>query len=295
MSSELIKLTRDWAVVAAALLVAGPIAGAVADGLRTSSGLESASPLTASSPVTGVLVGLVVVAIAIAYGVAVGRFVHLRLGLICAGLVLTWPAWRFGTVAALIRDAGDASPISGLVMEGAIFAAVLSVGCLAIVRWARPVEDDVLQDQPLKKVATTEPARPADWAIGGAAAALAGAAAAWLIAQSPLQGQVYAAAVAAGVAGGAVGRSVAGRAPILAILIGGLCLAVVGPLVSQMALSGDALTRLYAGQWPGLGLITPFDWLAGVLVGAPLGEMWARSMVDRQTEPAARLSAARSA
>lgn len=295
MSSELIKLTRDWSVVAGALLVAGPIAGAIADRLHSPTGLESASPLTSSGAVMGVLVGVAVVAIALGYGLLIGRLVHLRLGLICAGLVLTWPAWRFGTVAELLRDAGDGSPVSGLLIEGVLFAAMLSVGCAALVRWSRPVEQDALQEQPLKKSIPSEPSRPVDWAIGVGATMLAGLVAAWLLAQSPLQGQVYAAAVGAGVAGGAVGRSVAGRAPLLALLIGGFCLAVAGPIASQVGVSGDAMARLYAGQWPGIGLISPFDWLAGALVGVPLGEMWARSMVDRQVEPTARPRPIRSA
>ena len=288
MSSELIKLTRDWSVVAGALLVVGPIAGAIADRLISPSGLESASPLTSSGTLGGVMVGVAAVAIAIGYGLLVGRLVHVRLGLICAGLVLTWPAWRFGTVAALLRDAGDGSPVSRLLIEGVLFASILSVACISIIRWSRPVEQDALQEEPLKRNIPAEPARPTDWAIGAGSTVLAGAVVAWIVAQSPVQGQVYAAAVGAGVAGGAVGRSIAGRAPLLALLIGGFCLAVVGPLTSQLGVSGDVMARLYSGEWPGIGLISPFDWLAGVLAGVPLGEMWARSMVDRQAEPAAR-------
>jgi len=151
MSSELIKLTRDWSVVAGAVLIVGPIAGAIADRLHSPSGLASASPLTSSSAVMGVLVGVAVVAIALAYGLLVGRLVHLRLGLICAGLVLTWAAWRFGTVAALLRDAGDGSPVSSLIVEGLIFASILTVGCMLLLRWSRPVEEDALQDEPLKR------------------------------------------------------------------------------------------------------------------------------------------------
>lgn len=283
MSSELIKISRDWSAVAGALLLAGPIAGSFADRLRTPTGLEDASPLTASSTGAGLLVGVLVVVVAVGYGLIVGRVAHARLALICTGLVLTWPAWRFGKVADLVRDAGDMSVVSKMILEGAIFGSIAVAGCLLVIRLSRSVEADAIDGEPLKVTAPKPESKPTDWALCAAATAIAGALAAWLLAQSPLQGQVYAAAVAAGVAGGAVGRSVASRAPMLAILIGGLSLAAIGPLAAQFLLSGDALTRLYAGEWPGLGLLTPFDWIAGVLVGAPLGEMWAHSMVDRQT------------
>jgi hypothetical protein len=276
MSSELIKTTRDWGVVGGALLVVGPLAGGLADTLRTDSGLDGATPLTSSSPVLGVLIGLAVVAIAGAYGVMVGRIAHVRMGLICTGLVLMWPAWQFGRVSALIRDAGDLSPMSNFALEGAVFAIACTVASLLVLKLGRPVLPSAEPDS----------SKPLDWALACVATAVAGALGAWLIAQSPLQGQVFAAAVAAGVAGGAAGRSVAVRAPMLPILIGGFLLALVGPLVAQFTVS-DPLTTLYAGDWPGLGLLTPFDWLAGVLVGAPLGEMWANSMVDRQPAPKA--------
>jgi hypothetical protein len=285
MSSELIKLTRDWTAVAGAVLVVGPIAGSIAGRLQTETGLQDASPFTASSTVSGIVVGTLVLVIALCYGILVGRIAHARLGLICSGLVLTWAAWRFGTFAALIRDAGDASPVSRLAIEGGLFGALLAAGCAVLLLLSRSVSQDRLQTEPLKKPVPAAQARAQDWAISAAAVCLAGLFAAWLLARSPLQGQVFASAVGAGVVGAAVGRSVSMRAPMLAILIGGFSLALIGPLVGVYGVSGDALTRLYADQWPGLGLISPFDWLAGVLVGAPLGEMWAHSMVDRQTAP----------
>jgi len=285
MSSELIKLTRDWTAVAGAVLVVGPIAGSVAGQLQTHTGLEDASPFTASSTVSGIVVGILVLAIALGYGIAVGRIAHARLGLICTGLVLTWAAWRFGTVAALIRDAGDASPVTRLAIEGGVFGALLAAGCAVLLLLSRSVSQDRLQTEPLKNPVAVDQSTPMDWAIAAVAVCLAGLFAAWLLARSPLQGQVFASAVGAGVIGAAVGRSVSLRAPMLPILIGGFSLALVGQLVAGYGVSGDALVRLYAEEWPGLGLISPFDWLAGVLVGAPLGEMWAHSMVDRQTAP----------
>lgn len=273
MSSELIKVVRDWGVVGGALLVVGPIAGAFADSLRTVSGLEQATPLTAGSTINGVLVGLVVMAIAVGYGMLVGRIAHVRLGLICAGLVLTWPAWQFGRVAALVRDAGDLSPVADFIVEGALFGALAIGGALLILRFGRAVLPE----------AEPQSSAPRDWVLAAVGCAAAAALGAWLIAQSPLQGQVYAAAVAAGVAGGAAGRSLANHAPMLPILVGGCLLAVIGPLVAQFGVSGDPLARLFAGDWPGLGLLTPFDWLAGIFVGVPLGEMWANSMLDRQS------------
>lgn len=288
MSSELIKLARDWTAVAGAVLVVGPIVGSIAGRLQTPSGLEHASPFTASSVVSGVVVGILVVAIALGYGILVGRIAHARLGLICSGLVLTWAAWRFGTVAALLRDAGDDSPVMRLAVEGGVFGALLAAGSAILLMFTRSADQDPLETEPLKTPVPADQAKAQDWAISAVAVCIAGLFAAWLLARSPLQGQVFASAVGAGVVGAAVGRSVSIRAPMLAILIGGFAIALVGPLVARYGVSGDALARLYAGEWPGLGLISPFDWFAGIMVGAPLGEMWAHSMVDRQTAPTPR-------
>jgi len=272
MSAELVKIVRDWGVVAGALLVAGPVAGAVASRLRTPSGLDDATPLTAASSIEGIVVGVAVLLIAVGYGAAVGRLVHLRMGLICTGLALTMSAWQFGGTEPLVRDAGGAGVLGRLAVEGAIFGALAIVACVGLVRFSKPIPQQSPSDSP----------KPLDWALGAIVCLVAGGLAAWLLARSPMQGQVYAAAVAAGVAGGAAGRSVAFRAPMLALLAGGLALAFVGPMVATMRVAPDALGMLYAGDWPAIGYITPFDWLAGVLIGAPLGEMWAHSMVDRQ-------------
>ncbi|MFI4855354.1 MAG: hypothetical protein ACIAQF_10315 [Phycisphaerales bacterium JB065] len=273
MSSELIKTVRDWGIIGGALLVVGPIAGSIAGSLQTESGLDQASPLTSSSPVSGVLVGMIVIAIAIGYGVIAGRIAHARLGIVGAGLVLTWPAWQFGRVADLVRDAGGLAPIRGFMLEGVIFGVACFAGVAFVLRFSRPV----------MPTESPESGSAKDMVFATGASVIGAALGAWLIAQSSLQGQVYAAAVAAGIVGGAAGRSVANRAPMLPILAGGLLLAVIGPLTARFGVSVDPLGRLYAGDWPGLALLTPFDWFAGILVGAPLGEMWANSMIDRQS------------
>lgn len=268
----MIKTVRDWGIVGGALLVVGPIAGSIAATLHTESGLDQASPFTCSSLVPGVLVGVVVIAMAIGYGIVAGRIAHARLGVVGAGLVLTWPAWQFGRVADLVRDAGDLSPVRSFAIEGFVFGLACLVGVAIALRLSRPV----------LPTTESESGSPKDMVLATGAGVVGAALGAWLIAQSSLQGQVYAAAVAAGIACGAAGRSVANRAPMLPILAGGLLLAVIGPLTAQFGVSGDPLARLYAGDWPGLALLTPFDWFAGILVGAPLGEMWANSMIDRQ-------------
>lgn len=272
MSAELAKIIRDWSVVAGAVFVAAPLASSLARRLRTPSGLADASPLTSEGFGAGLLVGVLVLVIAIGYGIFVGRIAHVRLALICTGLALTMPAWRFGTVHDLVRDSGGSDVLSKLAVEGAIFGALAVLGCVLMLRLSKPVPE----------ATTFESPRVQDWLIAPISALVCGAGAAWLVARSPLQGQAFAAAVAAGVAGGAIARSASFRAPMISILAGGLGLACLGPVVAGTRIGPDALSALHAGIWPALGYITPFDWIAGVLIGAPLGEMWAHSMVDRQ-------------
>ncbi len=275
MSSELIKTIRDWGIVGGALLVVGPLAGRLADTLHTRSGLEDATPLTSSSPLSGVVIGMLVLVLAIGYGLMAGRIAHVRLGIVSAGLVLTWPAWQFGRAADLIRDAGGLAPVTSFAIEGAVFGVVCLLGVVGLIRLSRPVTP----------MHGPESAPPKDMLFAIVAGAIGAALGAWLIAQSSLQGQVYAAAITAGVVGGAAARSVSSRAPMLPIIAGCMLLAVIGPMTALFGNSGDPLARLYSGEWPGLALLTPFDWFAGILIGAPLGEMWANSMIDRQSAP----------
>lgn len=275
MSSELIKTIRDWGIVGGALLVVGPIAGRLADSLHTRSGLEDATPLTSSAPLSGVLIGIAVIVLAMAYGLMAGRIAHVRLGILSAGLVLTWPAWQFGRAADLIRDSGGLGPVTSFAIEGAVFGVLCLLGVVGLIRLSRPVT-------PMHE---PESAAPKDMLFAIVAGAIGAALGAWLIAQSSLQGQVYAAAITAGVVGGAAARSVSSRAPMLSIIAGCMLLAVIGPMTALFGNSGDPLARLYAGEWPGLALLTPFDWFAGILIGVPLGEMWANSMIDRQSSP----------
>jgi hypothetical protein len=94
-------------------------------------------------------------------------------------------------------------------------------------------------------------------------------------------GQTLAAAVVAGITGTLVGRIVSHRAPLGSFLAGGLLLAAIGPAAGAI-IDGQALVeRVYAGTGFTLARIMPLDWIAGILIGVPVGASWAASMVQK--------------
>ena len=116
-------------------------------------------------------------------------------------------------------------------------------------------------------------------AIGLAAGALA----AWLVAVTPLKGQDVMAAVAAGAAAAAAARLADIRVPLAPVAVPLAVLAVLGPVAGLvLSGSGDVVAASYQGALAPIAQITPLDWIAGALLGIPLGAGWAGSMIEKR-------------
>lgn len=290
-----------WAIYMIAMLVVGPLAAAPLAALRDASGGHEATVLVSTSLVWGVVAGLIPLAAAAAVGLLSARFIGPRHGMIAAGLVLAWAAWRSASIDGLMRATRDGSAVVPLAIEGAVLGVLgVLIGTLIWAVGREPGRQDHATATPGS--ATTPNANPFQSALrllsetaGGGGAALASLAAgvvaggmvAWLIAQEPLKGQTIAAALLAGIAAGGFGRAVAPRAeappsPVPALLAMAL-LATLGPL-SALLMTG-AGPRLVGAAIQGsifpLAMPMPLDWLAGAFWGIPIGLSWADSMVDK--------------
>ena len=114
----------------------------------------------------------------------------------------------------------------------------------------------------------------------------AAAVAAWFIGVSPLKGQAVFAAIAAGVLGAAAGRLADVRVALPMLVIPIAALAVVGPFASSVpGVTGGppaVVATAYRGTLFPLANISALDWIAGGLLGIPLGVAWAGSMIEKK-------------
>ncbi|MCC6659418.1 MAG: hypothetical protein IT437_00895 [Phycisphaerales bacterium] len=264
-----------WTIYLAAVLAIGPIAGMLIAGLRASDGALDATPLLSTTPLLGMGLALAAAALATIPGVLSAALVDPKAGLIASGMVLAWPAYRSASITGLFQSAPSSSVLVRLSIEGiAIGAMAIGVSWLVELAGRRRTPPT-----PKEKAPTLAELLPA---LG--AAVVAGAAAAWAIAQTPLTGQAFAAACVGGVAAGAAAHLVDPRTPLTLGVAAVGVLGVVGPLTGFI--SGDVVTAARLGTLFPLASLTPLHWAAGGLAGVPMGVAWAASMMEKKPEPA---------
>jgi hypothetical protein len=206
--------------------------------------------------------------------------INMSYGFFSAGLTLAWAAWGTGDIDAIVRSYQSGAPLWRLAVEGALVGALGLGACWLILKAARPetrpatvLEDDLV------------------WATRGKAfgACLAAAGvAAWFFAPDSLKGQSFAAAAVAGMLGALAMKLAARTAPPLIVFGVVGVLACAGPAAAAIYYgTGSGIVRpIYAGvtgSFLPLVRILPLDWLAGALVGVPIGLSWGAAMSDGQS------------
>jgi hypothetical protein len=187
------------------------------------------------------------------------------------------------TAEAFIREAGGLQPMYRLLVEAAITGAFIA-GLAVVINHRCKVEFGT-DAQPkggwMKHMLSPE--------IGKVllAGVLAGGAAAWFIAISPLKGQSIPAAALAGLAAGAAGRLASHEARPALLVLPMVVLAFAGPLSAILMHGSNALVarRMPAACFR-LPNILPLEMLAGGLIGVAWGEAWAHSMIAKHPQSA---------
>ena len=276
-----------------ALFAIGPVAGMLTGALRGHDGSGEASLLVCSAPMSGVLALFAVMGLAVLMGVIAARVISQRTGLFSAGLVLAWAAWGTGRVDLILTQPHKEGALTMLAIEGLLVGVLGVIGAAIILRV--PTMHSALPEvrdpehrhhhpapEPTEYFDSTVPA-----AIGVAVAA-AGVMV-WLFAQETQKGQTFAASAIAGIAGAAGARVVAPRVSAVWVFAAVGILAAVSPLIASFvhAGTGQLVHAALAGKLFVLARVLPLDWVAGAFVGAPIGLVWAGSMVDRHMEPVA--------
>jgi hypothetical protein len=283
----MMQVTLKWIVVLAALFAAGPLAASFVSHLTLVDGGHAASLFTDGSFARGLLAGVLVLALATVMGIASGRLVARDMGLTAAGLVIAWAAWRFSTVDRAASRIGGQGMLTVLAIEG------LVVG-LAGVAMAAAIGATSRERQPraaivgamMNEGALGEDVPRSAMLFSGLLGLLVGGSCVWVVAVEALKGQCVMAAVTGGIACGAASQLYAStrrvRLGILVPMLAMALLAGVSPLITRSIHGQSIVLDAMAGRLFPLGKLGPLDWLAGALLGVPIGLAWANSMLEKE-------------
>ncbi len=276
-----------WSWLAIAILVIGPLAGAITASLTRADGGADATFLVTGSISAGVLAALGCAALALVAGVGGSRLFGPRTGLSSAGFVLAWAAWRSGRVDHLLRASDSPTPMTTLAIEGALFGllAILTAG--VIVAIAVPRNEHERQQSlfggdrfPLLKLVSLQAV------LATAVTAVIALVVGWTIAVNAMKGQTVMAAIFAGIFGAAAGRlagaMVKDEIHPLSYFFGFLIAAVAAPVIASVSHGPELLAVADASTLFAAARLTPADWFAGAFLGVPIGMAWVHSMMDRQ-------------
>lgn len=291
-----------------ALFVLGPAAAYLTGSLRAADGSGDATLLMTVTPAKGVLAGLVTLVFAGSVGVFASLVNGSRSGFNAAGIVVAWAASQTADIEALLRMAQGPAPLTKLAIEGAAFALLaapvgLVIWRLGLGRGLHGQLHPLPQGAPSLRGWLTGGVKPQRGLTAGefslasslvravtrpsgvgaiAVTVVVGFAICWLVAQDTLKGQaIFAAAVSLVVAvpvGRLVGESLSEQPPTASFLLGVVVLAVVGPLAAKVVHGDDLIAVLYRGDLIGAASPVTLDWVAGALIGIPIGEAWFAAM-----------------
>jgi len=275
MTMNMNKGILRWVHLIVAFWACGPIAAWLTLGLRAPDGGSDFTLILSDSPVSAFLRVGTAILLAALVGMVGSALFGARTGLFSAGLVIVWPAWMMGSIEGIVRRTHSSSAFITLAIEGLILAVVLIAGAWLIARAQR-----TSPPAPRSKFTSNSIVPMAAGALGACAAI--GAVAAWGFARSELPGQAIAAAIVAGIFGTLVGTVIDPRPGMLRFVAALSLLAIAGPASAAILQGGEVVRAMYAGELVPLARLLPLHWVAGLLLGVPIGASWAESFIKRE-------------
>lgn len=248
--------------------------------------LASQSPLMALAVVVACLLICAVVA-----GV-VGRFSNAAVGLFVVGIGLYVMDGRLSTIAEPVFGVtgvgiGAGDPHVGgqaVLIRAGIETLLLTMACLAAVLLVFRIAG------PLTDVEPNEAGERPHWltsvdALRAAACGIIILPVLWLIAQSPMKGQMIAAAFLGSMLAGMIGRLVSPHVQPMLLFVAPMIFGGVAQIVGAMVFK-PPLDVAYVTQslWK-FSLVMPLDLAAGSLAGVAVGYGWARSFLHHEEQP----------
>lgn len=283
------RTSLRWIFYLAAVLIIGPMIGALVASLHGPDGGPHTTLLVNASMTKGLLVGLIALAAATAMGVACAFVTDARAGMITTGFVLVWAAWRGGKVDDVLRSAGNAanakSALFPMAIEGAILGLAAIAATVLIMRLARRNPDQLDHPSSTGSMGFMAMLKQAFTGQGVAISVITGvvvtAAIAWWLVSSEYKGQVILGSTIAIILGVAAGRVAGNQPPPQTCMIAVALLAALSPATAALAQGSDILATTYAGNLFPIARLTPLDWIAAGFLGAPVGLAWASSIIEK--------------
>lgn len=286
-----------WGLFFLSLLFVGPIAYFVMSGVFAADGSHHVTALVNAGLVGGLLRTILALFMAIAVGIVSARLVSLNLGIFNAGIVMAWIAASMGSVDQVLRSVQSGSAAYRVSIEGLLLGGVTVAGVFLIARAfdSRPAPAPASTPAPPQDATPQTPG--AIWADFGLVVSItvaSGFLASWLVMQNMLKGQAIATGAAAAVISTVAAGLVVKKVNPVAIAAGLLALAVAGPIfgVIMHGSSGTAgvigsgiVARATAGTLVNLARLVPMDWLAGGLIGLPIGRSLGLWLGEVQVRP----------
>ena len=188
------------------------------------------------------------------------------------GLGLGWTALQLESVQTVILDGS----MGLLAAEGIAWALALLVIAFIVCRFGGPFIKPMQNDDGDED----------DWAMSTAALKMAASGVCvlpvvWLIAQSPMKGQVLMATIIGATAAGLVGRLLAPTVQPILIFASVCVFGALGQWVAGLTMAADLATVVATNQLPNLVLPLPIDYAAGSLVGVPIGIAWGNGFLEK--------------
>jgi len=305
MSKGLFK----WVDSLLTLLVLGPIAYFAVATLRAPDGDPFTTLLTSATPLRGAALGLLVIGLAFAAALLSGTLFGRGRGLCMAGLVAGWAAWAGGSVRHVLGDPDAPAAPSLLIAElllliGLVVPAVIMVELRSSIPGEELGRPELPASKPPSSVDFFSALKNPTSTIGIGASAAACGLLVFILAFSGIKGQSLFAVIVGGVGAGAAfglvwssreaARDDAIHAPLLPPILAVFLVALVGAVATKFvpvsdlhllarAVGADGISGSVSNKPALLSLssVMPLEWVAGALLGVPLGATWSTSMVDK--------------
>jgi hypothetical protein len=263
------------AVLFGSLAVGATVCGLTAPMLMSARGAYGPTVFQALSPAQAIGAVVICLVVCTALAVLVARVCNTAMGMFMFGGGLFGLAWRLDTMAEFVHGGSPAL----LAIETALWALLLLAATVVIFRLGGPLPD----------VRVDESGRAAHPVFSLDALKAAGMGVlvlpiVWLVAQSPMKGQVIGAVFVGGMAAGAAGRLISPNVQPILLFFSPVLFGAVGCVIGAALLKAPLEDAFVADTIPALLLPMPADYAAGSLMGVAVGLGLVKSHVHHEDD-----------
>jgi hypothetical protein len=264
------------------MIVAGLVCAQAAPYLVSPRGDRGPTVFLAQQPIAAALALVVCLALTTLLAGIVGRTVNAIVGVFVLGAGVFALDSRLTSLRELAFASPDRSTLFGLAIETAVLAVVALMMVWIVFRMSGGMGD----------VEPREDGSRPHWLVSDAALKCAAAGiivlpAVWVLAQTPLKGQVIAAAFLGSMVAGLVGRLVSPHVQPMLLYSSAVVFGAIGHVIAGVTTRLPLDDAYIAGALSALARPMPLDYLAGALLGVSFGLGWARSFLHHEDVPAA--------